>query len=305
MQYSSLIPAEFRSQLLSTATSSSQLRHLLANPPPGTYPPGANTFGLSEFPQLLSGELTFNVPVYTVWGACEDVAIVERLRLAAKAPIHVPEDPKASVPPIVAIGGHRPATNYSIPNLTVLDEATTRVLLIGGVRLRLFGLGGAVVGHKLFDNGTGTATIAGGGGTMWTTMLQIGELVDTAAKVYDQSETRLLVSHAAPGREGLLAQLALVLKADLTVSGGLHFRYGGSYNEFTVHLDPEAYCAKLEQSRKAFAEVWEAVRGQVESVVDANQRVLLDNALAVANRVPTAPVGGTFEESSWKNCWNW
>lgn len=49
--------------------------------------------------------------------------------------------------------------------------------------MRLFGLGGAVVSHKLFDNGTGTATIAGGGGTMWTTVLQIGELVDTAQKV--------------------------------------------------------------------------------------------------------------------------
>jgi len=68
----------------------------------------------------------------------------------------------------------------------VLDEATTRVLVIGGVRLRLFGLGGAVVSHKLFDNGQGNATIAGGMGTMWTTMLQIGELVDTAQKVKAQ-----------------------------------------------------------------------------------------------------------------------
>jgi hypothetical protein len=29
----------------------------------------------------------------------------------------------------------------------------------------------------------GIATIAGGHGTMWTTVLQIGELVDTAQKV--------------------------------------------------------------------------------------------------------------------------
>jgi hypothetical protein len=31
--------------------------------------------------------------------------------------------------------------------------------------------------------GEGYATIAGGQGTMWTTALQIGELVDTAARV--------------------------------------------------------------------------------------------------------------------------
>lgn len=64
-----------------------------------------------------------------------------------------------------------------------MDEATTRVIEVGGVRLRLLGLGGAVVVAKMFDNGEGSATIAGGGGTMWTTALQMGELLDTAQRV--------------------------------------------------------------------------------------------------------------------------
>lgn len=51
------------------------------------------------------------------------------------------------------------------------------------MRLRLLGLGGAVVVAKMFDNGEGSATIAGGGGTMWTTALQMGELLDTAQRV--------------------------------------------------------------------------------------------------------------------------
>ena len=54
-------------------------------------------------------------------------------------------------------------------------------------------------------------TIAGGLGVMWTTALQIGELVELASSVYDPTETRVLVTHASPGREGLLAQLALTL----------------------------------------------------------------------------------------------
>ena len=112
----------------------------------------------------------------SVWGACEDVAILEKIRVAGPSVLRVPVEGKARAPAPANSG-------YAIPNLTVLDEATTRVLLIGGVRLRLFGLGGAVVGHKLFDNGLGSATIAGGGGTMWTTMLQVGEMVDTAQKV--------------------------------------------------------------------------------------------------------------------------
>ncbi|ORY91733.1 hypothetical protein BCR35DRAFT_260887 [Leucosporidium creatinivorum] len=308
VQYSSLITPQFRSQLLAPTVSPLQLRDLLARGPNPKAAPSDDYFGLSEFPKLLSGDLVLNVPVYTVWGACEDVAILEKIRLAAPSLLNVPTDPSVvPPPPPPPANGTRTISGYSIPNLTVLDEATTRVLLIGGVRLRLFGLGGAVVSHKLFDNGTGTATIAGGGGTMWTTVLQIGELVDTAQKVYDPTETRLLLTHASPGREGLLSQLCLVLKADLTLSAGLHFRYGVSYNEFSVQHDPEAFRGKLEAARKGFNEVWETVKGQVEGVVDANQKALLENALAVANRVPAAPAAGgqAIEESAWKNCWNW
>ncbi|GAA5965750.1 hypothetical protein JCM3765_007331 [Sporobolomyces pararoseus] len=310
IQYSSLISPQFRSQLLSPSTSPAQLRQLLTQ-----NSSSSTDFALSEFPKFLSGEIKFNIPVYTVWGACEDVQILEKIRIAAPSSLSVPSDPSSSssAPPATTTTSSPPVLSgetpsYSIPNLTVLDEATTRVLNIGGIRLRLFGLGGAVVPHKLFDNGSGNATIAGGMGTMWTTMLQIGELVDTAQKVYDPTETRLLITHASPGREGLISQLSLVLKADLTISAGLHFRYGVSYNEFSVTWDPETFKNKLEASRKAFGEVWDAVKTQVEGIVDDNQKALLANALAVANRVPAqAPVQGgpAAEETAWKNCWNW
>lgn len=132
----------------------------------------------------------------------------------------------------------------------------------------------------------------------------------------------------------MISQLSLVLKADLTVSAGLHFRYGVSYNEFSVTWDPETFRNKLEASRKQFGDVWDAVKTQVEGVVECvsffffprfsfasrltlgrddvfpsdNQKALLANALAVANRVPgQAPVQGgpAAEETAWKNCWNW
>lgn len=41
-----------------------------------------------------------------------------------------------------------------------------------------------------------------------------------------------------------------------------------SYNEFSVQHDPDAFKAKLEASKKAFNEVWDAVRSQVENVVE-------------------------------------
>ena len=84
VQYSSLIPPAFRSQLLAPSTTPQMMRDLLASPPKGV---GSSDsfFGLSEFPKLLTGELKLSVPVYTVWGACEDVAIVEKIRLDRKS----------------------------------------------------------------------------------------------------------------------------------------------------------------------------------------------------------------------------
>lgn len=95
-----------------------------------------------------------------------------------------------------------------------------------------------------------------------------GHEANLFTQVYDPTETRLLISHASPGREGLLNQLCLVLKADLTISAGLHFRYGVSYNEFSVQHDPEAFKAKLEFAKKSFGDVWDTVKGQVEGVIE-------------------------------------
>ncbi|KIJ19781.1 hypothetical protein PAXINDRAFT_29014, partial [Paxillus involutus ATCC 200175] len=268
------------SPLITTA----QRNHLLApENTPSTIRSTVDISLISEFPLLLSGQIKLQIPVYTVWGACEDVILLEKFRTGT----------------------------YAIDNLHVLDEATTRCLDVGGVKLRLLGLGGALVPHKMFDNGDGNATIAGGQGTMWTTALQIGELVDTAQRVFDPTETRLLVTHASPGREGIIAQLGLVLKVDLTISAGLHFRYASSYNEFSVQGDFEGFRHKLLVGKEGFDKVWDSVKTQVDTVIDEHQRILLDKALSVIERIPPAqgqagaPPTATGEEPAWKNCWNW
>ncbi|CAO3670204.1 unnamed protein product [Umbelopsis ramanniana] len=274
LQYSTLIPSQVKSRLAEAPLE--QLRRTIDQ----------NQAYLSEFSDFLSGKKKLNVPVFAVWGACEDVSILEKFR----------------------------SKEYSIPNLNILDEAASHLLEIGGVNLRLFGLGGAVVQHKLFDNGEGLDTIAGGSGTMWTTALQIGELVETAQLVYDPSETRILVTHASPGREGLLAQLALVLKVDFTISAGLHFRYGISYNEFSCQPDQEHYRNRLLESQQGFLQLWESIRDQVESSVDDTQSALLQNALSVVNRLPPSlhdrqddgsnSSQTDLEEQGFKNMWN-
>ncbi|KAJ5805320.1 hypothetical protein N7474_011207 [Penicillium riverlandense] len=247
---------------------------------------------LSELSMLLDKRITLDVPVYTVWGACEDVRVLEKFR----------------------------SGEYKVDKLHIIDEANSRLLDIGGVKLRLLGLGGAVVMHKLFDNGEGKTTIAGGQGTMWTTLLQMGELIDTANRVYDPSETRVFVTHASPAREGMLNQLSVTLKADFSISAGLHFRYGSSYNEFSVNPSLDHYRGKLAASKASFNDVWETVRGEVESAISSNeaQKTLLDNALDVVQKMPSIANGGNpfggpvaagnaagqVDESAFKNMWN-
>lgn len=280
-QYSPLLPENVKRSIAQVPPQQSIKQRF----PPEQLP-------LSELSMLLDKRITLDVPVYTVWGACEDVRVLEKFR----------------------------SGEYKVDKLHIIDEANSRLLDIGGIKLRLLGLGGAVVMHKLFDNGEGKTTIAGGQGTMWTTLLQMGELIDTANRVYDPSETRVFVTHASPAREGMLNQLSVTLKADFSVSAGLHFRYGSSYNEFSVNPSLDHYRGKLAASKASFTDVWETVRGEVESAISSNdgQKTLLENALDVVTKMPSIANGGNpfggpvaagnaagqVDESAFKNMWN-
>lgn len=271
VHYSPLISPKLRAVLVDGTDDSKDskrpLRQVLGEHPEAV---------LSEFSQLRAGSIRLDVPVYTVWGACEDVQVLERFRTG----------------------------EYRVPNLHIVDEANAPAIDVGGVRLRLYGLGGAVVPHKLFDHGVGHGLIAGAHGTMWTTVLQLGELVETAQHVYDPSETRVLITHASPAREGLIAQLALALGADFTISGGLHLRYTTSYNDYGLHANLDAFRARLLAARAQFASVWDTVKGQVDAAIDPSQRGLLENALSVALRIPQ-PFAPGSDESAWKSTWHW
>jgi len=274
---------------------SSNVKQQIANIPAGrqvkpSFPP--SDLPLSQLPELLQGNFKLDVPVYTVWGACEDVRVLEKFR----------------------------SGEYKVDNLHIVDEVNSRLLDVGGVKLRLLGLGGAVVIHKLFDNGEGKTYIAGGQGTMWTTLLQIGALIDTASRVYDPSETRIFLTHASPARDGILNQLSVTLKADFSISAGLHFRYGSSYNEFSVNPSLDHYRGKLAASKASFNDVWETVKMDVEQAISTNEshKSLLNSALEIVEKMPSVanggnpfggPVGGPagagqVDESAFKNMWN-
>lgn len=234
---------------------------------------------LSELDLFLSGSYRLNVPVYTIYGAAEDLTVIEKFR----------------------------AGGYKIPNLHIIDETTTHLISTpSGQNIRLFGLGGSLVLHRLFDNGDGVSTIAGSPGVMWTTVLQMGQLLRTARKNFDPTEIRVFVSHPPPAREGLLAQLALSLKADFTISSGLHFIYGSSFNEFSALPSFDHFKGILAASRAQFMEVWNAVKVQLLELVqtEPKQQQLLMTAIDVFETMPntaTKPDGEALSESYLEN----
>lgn len=117
LQFSPLIASGTRNNLLAIPPSAGRqaLIEALNN--------SSIHFPLSQFPHLLSGAITFPVPVFTVWGLIEDVRVLEKFRTG----------------------------EYEVHNLSIIDEATSRVVDVGGLRLRLFGLGGAVAPHKMCE----------------------------------------------------------------------------------------------------------------------------------------------------------
>lgn len=231
---------------------------------------------ISELQDFLDGKKQLQIPVYTVWGACEDVRVLEKFR----------------------------TQEYKIGNLNIVDESASKLLSVGGLNIRLLGLGGAVVLHKLFDNGDGKSTIAGGQGTMWTTVLQIGELLHTADRVYSPNETRILMTHHSPGREGLLSQLAHTVKADFTLSAGLHFRYGSSYNDFSVSPSPSHFSHKLAASRASFMSIYDVVKPDLSNLLTGPQTQLLTSVLSMVELMPKDNTEVGNIESSFKNTWN-
>ncbi|KAK8844699.1 hypothetical protein IAR55_006548 [Kwoniella newhampshirensis] len=266
IQYSPLLPPATRSQLI--AIPPEQGRQPLIS----SLNNSSIHFPLSQFPHLLTGAINFPVPVFTVWGLLEDVRVIEKFRTG----------------------------EYEVNNLFMIDEATSRVLDVGGMKLRLFGLGGTVAPYKMFDNGEGYATIAGGQGTMWTTALQMGELLDTAQRVFDSQETRLFLCTASICKHPLLTLIASALKADLTISSGLHFRYPVSYNEFAVHSDPESWQQKLLQAQATFNNIYETVRDKVDSSLNEQQQALLKKLKSAFGNIPTGD-----DHGMWTNTWNW
>ena len=172
---------------------------------------------LSEFPLYLSGEESFDVPVYAVWGNHEDKEIVEKI-------FH---------------------GDIQVKNLHVLHH---RVAYRVGPVL-IYGIGGNFLkGSRLLQR-----PIAGGAGKIWSTLRQYSDLIETIEKEPDNLGVHICVSHVSPGKEPFVELVAARTRADFTVSGHMGAPTCMIWNPFAISSVEEAMRRLqhgLEQARK-------------------------------------------------------
>ncbi len=154
---------------------------------------------LGDFPEYLSEQKQFSVPVYAAWGNHEDVQVIKNLR-----------------------------GNMHVKNLHLLDENNFYKFQHDDTfDFSLYGLGGNfLIGKKLFDK-----PVAGRGGKIWSTLHQFGALYQN---VKHKGKASIFVSHVSPGKEPLLTAMITHFMPNFWISGHMGAPYTCVWNQFTI-----------------------------------------------------------------------
>lgn len=231
---------------------------------------------ISEYADLEAGRLRLPVPVYSTYGPLDDPGIINSLQQ-----------------------GHHIANLHLIDHQHLHEVATGP----GQPNLRLFGVGGNVKIHSLFDRGLVEYDgVSGKVGDLWVTLTQISELYQGVrdAQAHDEAAgvncINVFVSYAPVIKTPLLEHVAIVLNSDFSVSQGLHFRYpvmgnGMSFVDSMGGLAGyiENYRSKFSRLRMILGELWLIVRDQVhELCYDEPLADAIELGLNIFDKIPVS-----------------
>lgn len=245
---------------------------------------------ISELPQFLSGEQKLQIPVYTIYGMCEDSYVINKFRFGY----------------------------YSIPNLHIIDDCSLHLIKLNkdnSQPILLSGIGGSLSYHKIFHQGTthnfndivnpssakvpkDVIPISGDPGNIWITILQLGKLIQSLLTYSEQNADeynkaiKFFITHQSPTREPLLEHLSIFFKMDYTISNSLHFKYISSYNALTVNPSFETFKLKFAESRMKLARIWAKVQKKYERLLaqlpNHQLAAYTDLALTVYDKIPVS-----------------
>lgn len=225
----------------------------------------------SHMEDYISGTKTLKCPVYTVVGPLDDPLVVAKF-----------------------VSGE-----WNVPNLHVVDHQHAYTVPTGPSLLpvHIYGLGGNVKVHSLFDNGNlgeKAGAMCGRVGDLWITLPQVAELhmrVQDAPK----DAVRIFLLHAPVVKTPLLEHVAIVTGAAVTVSQGLHFRYPvlGNGMSFVDSMGGSAgyvenYRVKFLRLRMILGEMWVVVKEEVERLLETDPAVrrLVEVGLGLFDKIP-------------------
>jgi hypothetical protein len=225
---------------------------------------------LSELELFLNGTEKFDVPVYTIWGNQEDYEVVKKFHHGT----------------------------YHIPNLYILNpDSSFTISLANASSLRLFGIGGTHIYHKFFDIGRGDEMVSGADGLMWTTLMQIGNLIELSERYKDPKETRVFLSHICPGKDGLVNMIAAALDSDITISGALHGRFCSVFTDFSIR-SVENFTEHLMHCRTEIPRIWEHVLNVLGGSIRESDKKAVEKVLAALN------INAASLEANMKKIWH-
>ncbi|KAG0678668.1 hypothetical protein C6P40_000255 [Pichia californica] len=252
---------------------------------------------ISQLTKFLSGELKLNIPVYTIYGMCEDSNVINKFRYGI----------------------------YKIPNLNIIDDSTIHLVkLPKDQSILLSGIGGSLSYHKLFHQGTShnfndllldskitpysdLLPISGDPGNIWITILQIGKFIQSLFNFAESNPSqynnsiKFFITHQSPTREPLLEHLSIFFKMDYTISNSLHFKYISSYNSLTVNPSFESFKLKFADSRMKLSKIWAKVQKKYERLLIQipNDQIAryVDLALTVYDKIPISTKATSTNQS--------
>lgn len=262
---STITPHPLKSDVLSKDTPRASVEHNFRDAL-------LNRESISHMDKYISGEKRLPCPVYTIVGPLDDPDIVEKF-----------------------ISGE-----FHVPNLHLVayDKTYTLKVLDDGPVVHLYGLGGNVKVHSLFDNGCVGGSLCGKPGDLWITLAQVAELyLNTQKLTPSLLAVKIFVSHSPVIKTPLLEHLAVITGADITVSQGLHFKYPvlGNGMSFVDSMGGSAgyienYRSKFSRLRMILGELWLVIKDDVNRILADNPEMnnLIELGLSLFDKIPVA-----------------
>lgn len=230
---------------------------------------------ISQLDLYISGEYTLPCPVYTVFGPLDDPEIVSQIQSGA----------------------------IKIPNLYLIHHSAHYIIespLNTLPNIKLYGLGGNLKIHSLFDHGNLRSGLAGKVGDLWISITQIAEFYLDFMRSNRKDTINIFMSHCPVIKTPLLEHLAILTNADFTVSQGLHFRYPVMNNgmSFVDNMGGssgyiENYRSRFSRLRMIMGEYWLAVKSDINELLletDEDDRIsllkLMELGLSLFDKIP-------------------